>query len=107
MKRIGFGIRIKPEMAGEYKEWHTKVWPELLDALRKHGWRNYSIFFKPDGQLFGYVEVEESFEASLAGMAGEEINQKWQDMMSPYFQLPEGAHADENMIEWEEVFHTD
>ena len=31
----------------------------------------------------------------------------WQDMMSPYFQLPEGAHADENMIEWEEVFHTD
>ena len=40
-------------------------------------------------------------------MAGEEINQKWQDMMSPYFQLPEGAHADENMIEWEEVFHTD
>ncbi len=40
MKRIGFEIRIKPEMADEYKEWHTKVWPELLDALRKHGWRN-------------------------------------------------------------------
>ena len=31
----------------EYVEHHKKVWPEMLGALRKHGWRNYSIFLKP------------------------------------------------------------
>ena len=57
--------------------------------------------------MFGYVEVAESFQASLDGMAGEEINKKWQELMAPYFEIPEGSFADQNMIELEEVFHTD
>ena len=79
----------------------------MLDALRRHGWGNYSLFMRPDGLMFGYVEVAESFEASLEGMAGEEINSKWQELMAPYFEIPEGSHADQNMIELEEVFHLD
>ena len=77
------------------------------DALRRTGWHNYTLFCRPDGTLFGYVEVEESFQASLDGMAKEEVNQRWQDEMSRFFQLPEGAHPDQNMIEWREVFHLD
>jgi L-rhamnose mutarotase len=79
----------------------------MSEALRRTGWRNYTIFFRPDGTLFGYVECVESLEASLGGMAKEEVNQRWQDDMSPFFQLPEGAHPDQNMIEWREVFHAD
>lgn len=107
MKRVGFQMKVKQEVIPEYKEWHRKVWPEMLDALRKHGWRNYSLFMRPDGLMFGYVEVAESFEKSLEGMAGEEINAKWQELMAPYFEIPEGSFADQNMIELEEVFHTD
>ena len=107
MKRIGFEMKIKPELVDEYKQRHDEIWPEMSDALRRTGWHNYSIFFRPDGTLFGYVEVEESFQASLDGMVKEEVNQRWQDEMSPLFQLPEGAHPDQNMIEWREVFHMD
>lgn len=107
MERIGFEMKIKPELVEEYKRRHDDIWPEMSDALRRTGWHNYTIFFRPDGTLFGYVEVEESFQASLDGMAKEEVNQRWQDEMSPFFQLPEGAHADQNMIEWREVFHMD
>lgn len=107
MVRIGFQMKVKQEVIPEYREWHRKVWPEMLDALRKHGWRNYSLFMRPDGQIFGYVEVEDTFEAALEGMAGEEINAKWQEMMAPYFEIPEGSFADQNMIELEEVFHLD
>ena len=46
MKRVGFVFKIKKESIDEYKEHHKKVWPEMLEALKKHGWRNYSIFFK-------------------------------------------------------------
>ena len=60
-----------------------------------------------DGTMFGYFEAEDSFAASLEGMANEEINQRWQDLMSDFFEIPEGAHPDEMMIELEEVFHMD
>ena len=42
--------------------------PELLEALRRRGWRNFSLFPRENGLLFGYVEAEESFEKCLEGM---------------------------------------
>lgn len=107
MKRVGFLLKVKPELLEEYKRHHENVWSEMQDALRRTGWRNYSIFARPDGQLFGYFEAEESFAASLAGMAREEVNERWQKFMAPYFENLGGAHADESMIELEEVFHLD
>jgi L-rhamnose mutarotase len=62
---------------------------------------------REDGLLFGYFETPDSFQAALDGMAKEEINAKWQDFMAPYFENLSGAHADESMIELEEVFHLD
>ena len=58
-------------MIEEYKRHHEAVWPEMLDALRRHGWRNYSLYMRDDGMLFGCFEAEESFQASLDGMAAE------------------------------------
>jgi L-rhamnose mutarotase len=107
MKRVGFTLKVKPELIDEYKAIHTSVWPEMLDALRRHGWRNYTLFMRDDGLLFGYVEVPESFAAALAGMATEEVNARWQAMMAPYFENLSGAYADQSMVELEEVFHLD
>ena len=107
MKRVGFLMKIKPEVMEEYTHHHANVWPEMLDALRKHGWRNYSIFAKDDGTLFGYVEVDDTFEKALEGMAGEEVNDRWQEFMAPYFEIPEGARPDQMMIELTQVFYTD
>jgi L-rhamnose mutarotase len=107
MKRVGFLLKVKPALIDEYKAHHQKVWPEMLVALRKHGWSNYSLFMRADGTLFGYFETPHSFDAARAGMASEAINATWQDFMAPYFESLELTHADEMMIELEEVFHTD
>jgi len=107
MKRVAFILKVKQDKLAEYKAHHKKVWPEMLDVLRRTGWHNYSLFLRDDGLLFGYFEAEESFQASLDGMAREEINKRWQDFMSPYFEGLGGAHADKNMQELEEVFHLD
>ncbi|RMF80427.1 MAG: L-rhamnose mutarotase [Chloroflexi bacterium] len=106
MKRIGFLLKVKKDMIDEYKRHHENVWPEMLDALRKHGWHNYSLFMREDGLLFGYFETEHDFQTALDGMASEEVNAKWQDFMAPYFESISGR-PDENMIELEEVFHLD
>ncbi len=107
MKRIGFLLKVKQDKLAEYKAHHAAVWPEMLDALRRTGWHNYSIFAREDGLLFGYFEAEESFAASLSGMAKEDINAKWQEFMAPYFENLSGAHADESMLALDEVFHLD
>ncbi len=106
MKRVGFLLKVKPDKIEAYKKHHEAVWQEMLDALRRTGWRNYSLFMRDDGLLFGYFEADESFQASLDGMASEPINLQWQEFMSPYFESISGR-PDENMIELQEVFHTD
>ena len=107
MQRIGFLLKVKEDKLEEYKKHHEAVWPEMLEALRKHGWHNYSLFMREDGLLFGYFETPDSFQAALDGMAGEAINDKWQDFMAPYFESAGGTHADEMMVQLEEVFHLD
>ena len=107
MKRVGFLLKVKEDKIEEYKKHHETVWPEMLDALRRTGWHNYSLYMRPDGLLFGYFETPESFQSALDGMAGEEINARWQAFMAPYFEDLGGAQADESMFELEEVFHLD
>ena len=94
-------------MLEEYKRHHRNVWPDMLDALRRNGWRNYSLFAREDGLLFGYFEADDSFVASLDGMSKEDANERWQEFMAPFFEIPEGAHPDQTMLELEEVFHTE
>jgi L-rhamnose mutarotase len=106
MRRIGFVLKVKPELIEEYRRRHREVWPEMLDALTRTGWHNYSLFMRPDGTLFGYFETEGSFAAALEGMSREEVNARWQAEMAPFFEGTGGA-ADTMMEELVEVFHLD
>ena len=105
MKRVGFLLKVKPEKIEEYKAHHTQVWPEMLDALRRTGWGNYSLFMRGDGLLFGYFETPESFQVALDGMSREEVNARWQEFMAPYFESPDNSRPDEMFVELTEVFH--
>jgi L-rhamnose mutarotase len=107
MKRVAFLLKVKQDKIEEYKAHHKAVWPEMLDALRRTGWHNYSLYMRDDGLLFGYFETPESFQAALAGMAKEEVNTRWQEFMAPYFEALGGLHPDQSMLELEEVFHLD
>jgi L-rhamnose mutarotase len=106
MARVGFVLHVRSDRLEEYKAHHAAVWPEMLDALSRHGWQNYSLFLAGDGTLFGYVEVPGTFEEALAGIAGEEVNARWQALMAPYF-AGDGQAADTKMTQLEEVFHLD
>ena len=107
MKRIGFQLKVKQEKIEEYKKHHEAVWPEMLEALSRTGWHNYTLFMRDDGLLFGYFETPNDFQSALDGMAKEEINAKWQEFMAPFFEAPELTNADEMMLELTEVFHLD
>ncbi len=109
MKRVGFLLKVKEDKIPEYKERHKAVWTEMLEALRRSGWHNYTLFLREDGLLFGYFEAPESLEAALAAMSREEVNTRWQEYMKDFFEAASrgSGRADENMVELEEVFHLD
>jgi L-rhamnose mutarotase len=81
MERIAFAMKLLPGAATEYRRRHAAVWPEMLDALRAAGCRDYSIFQKDD-DLFGVFEVDD-FERFRRLMGESEVNARWQaDMAS-------------------------
>lgn len=104
MKRVCFLLKVKRDRLAEYKRDHERVWPEMLAALRETGWHNYSLFLREDGLLIGYVETPD-FQKALDGMAGKEVNARWQAAMGGYFEALDGQRPDEAMRPLEEVFH--
>ena len=103
MERICFTLQVRPERLDEYKARHEQVWPEMLAALRETGWRNYSLFLRPDGLLVGYLETED-FERAQRDMSEREVNRKWQSEMAEFFCL-NGLPADRAISRLAEVFH--
>jgi L-rhamnose mutarotase len=105
-QRVCFLLRVRRERADEYRERHAAVWPEMLDALRETGWRNYSIFLRADGLLVGYLECDD-FEAAVAAMQEHDVNARWQAEMASFFELPDDAAPDTSMLPLEQIFHLD
>lgn len=95
---------IRPDRLDEYRERHAAVWPEMLQALRDAGWRNYSLFLGDDGLLIGYVESDD-LDAAQKAVAATEANQRWQQEMSAYF-VSSGA-PDTRWRILDEVFNLD
>lgn len=104
MQRICFALQVRPDRLEEYKKRHRHVWPEMQAALRETGWGNYSLFLRDDGLLIGYLETED-FERARAGMAGREVNERWQREMGDFFIQTDGVPPDRAMRPLQEVFH--
>ena len=45
-ERVCFLLQIRPDMLDDYLVAHETVWPEMLDALSRTGWHNYSLFVR-------------------------------------------------------------
>ena len=103
MERVCFLLKVKPDRLAEYKQRHKTVWPEMLEALRETGWRNYSLYLREDGLLVGYLETPD-YQKALAGMAQREVNLRWQRDMAPFFEDLEGRRPDEGSLRLEEIF---
>jgi L-rhamnose mutarotase len=108
MKRFGQLIGLRPEVLEEYKRYHAAVWPEILDAIRKAGIRNYSIFLF-GGKLFAYFEYtgpDQEFEERMRELARAPRMREWWDIMDAMQEPVEGRQPGDWWANMEEVFHT-
>jgi L-rhamnose mutarotase len=56
----------------------------MLQALKRTGWNNYSLFLREDGLLIGYLETPD-LATAREGMAATEVNALWQAQMGEFF----------------------
>jgi L-rhamnose mutarotase len=79
-QRSAFVLRVRPECVDEYVQAHRDVWPEMLDALKGAGIRNYTIF-RAGNEMFGYFEADDLAEAERY-LSKQEVSTRWQDAMA-------------------------
>jgi len=109
MYRIGQIFHIRPEMKEEYKIDHDNIWPELVEVIKQEGIKTYSIFFRKDGTLFSYIEVEnlEDYLKNAKKFAKSEVSLRWEKCMKKYFVETNEDTGAPVMEGLEEVFHLD
>jgi L-rhamnose mutarotase len=101
-QRSAFVLHVRPDKIDEYVEEHARVWPEMLQALRDAGIRNYSIF-RAGTDVFGYFEADD-LERAGGYMAAQDVNARWQDHMAP---LLDERVPDAGPPTLEEIFRLD
>ncbi len=101
MPRYCFINRVRPDRLAEYTAAHAAVWPEMLEALRDSGWRNYRLYLSGDGLLVGHFEADDD-AAAQAAMARTEVNPRWQASMEKFFVDP--GNPDEGFEVLPEIF---
>lgn len=86
MARAAFVLPIRPGMVDQYVAAHSAVSPEMLDALRQSGVRNYSIYLRQQ-EAIGYFEADDP-AAALKEVEKSPANTRWQERMAPLLEQP-------------------
>lgn len=104
MIRKAFLMTLRPGRQAEYERRHAAVWPDLLEVLKAHGVRNYSIFLERGAdRLFAYAEIE-SDELWRRIAETEACRRWWSYMKELMLTNPDNSPVAEDL---DEVFHLD
>jgi L-rhamnose mutarotase len=85
MAQYAWVLELRPGYEEEYVRRHQEIWPEMVEALRSAGIRNYSIF-RHGLTLFGYFETDD-IEKTREYLANDETNRRWSEWMDPIMKV--------------------
>lgn len=102
MARVAWTARLRPDRIDEYVTAHAAVWPDVLDAIRAAGIRDYSVYLIGD-RVVGVYECDDP-EESLRIEAAAEATRRWRAYMAELF---EPAVATDGPTYLDEIFRLD
>ncbi|HKH39892.1 MAG TPA: L-rhamnose mutarotase [Rubrobacter sp.] len=92
MTQHAWVLEVGPGYEEEYMRRHQEIWPEMVEALREAGIRNYSIF-RHGLTLLGYFETDD-IEKTREYLANSETNQRWSEWMDPIMKVDIDPNTD-------------
>ncbi|CAN0255477.1 unnamed protein product, partial [Chrysoparadoxa australica] len=107
VKRYCMQLELKsdPALIAEYKAWHSKVWPEILDGIRKVGILDHEIYLNGN-QLFMIIVTAQDFdfETQMSKLAQLPRQAEWEAFMTKYQKNAPDASSSEKWTLMERVF---
>jgi L-rhamnose mutarotase len=76
VERFCFTFTLKPGREAEYRRRHDEIWPELVEAIRAAGIRNYTLF-RRGLEVIAYCECHPSAGSAFAKLAATDVNARW------------------------------
>ena len=104
MQRLCFQFELYPGTEDEYKRRHDEIWPELVEAIKEAGFKNYSLF-RRGLTVVAYVECHPDVASAFARLGTSEANSRWAE----WFKDVIVSLTDENgeLFTLDEVWHLD
>ena len=93
VNRLALHSRLIPGTEEAYELEHARVWPELITVMRAAGITDWSIW--RSGRDLFHLVVSDDFEAAVAQLKTDPVDQRWQQHMSQFVEgfaeNPEGV----------------
>lgn len=105
-ERVCFLLRIDPAYVDDYIREHDNIWPEMLTALKRAGYRNYSLYLDHGGLLVGYFETDDAC-ASLSAMRDDPVGKQWSQHMGWMFLPVDEDRPVGQIVPLRHAFHFD
>ena len=106
-KRYCFTLDLKddPKLIAEYKEYHKKVWPEIVTSIKDSGIESMQIYLVGN-RMFMVMETNDTF--SLERKSKMDISnpkvQEWETLMWKYQQALPTAKQGEKWMLMDKIF---
>jgi L-rhamnose mutarotase len=105
---LALDLRNDDRAISEYEEYHQRVWPEVLDSIRKSGIRSMEIY-RVQNRLFMIMETDDGFSFESKAKLDEK-NAKvrdWERLMWKYQQSLPGGNPGEKWRLMTKIFSTE
>lgn len=107
MIKYCFALDLKDDikLIEEYKKYHQKIWPEIINSIQSAGIENLEIYLTGN-RLFMIIEVNDSFsleKKTTMDLANPKV-QEWENLMWKYQQKLPMAKKGEKWILMEKIF---
>jgi L-rhamnose mutarotase len=98
-------LKNDPALIAEYKKYHEKVWPEIIESIRNAGIENMEIYLLGT-RMFMIMDVNESFSFDKKAKSDQQNPkvQEWEKLMWKFQQALPEAKPGEKWLRMERVF---
>ena len=106
-RRFCFTLDLKndPKLIAEYKRYHERVWPEIVESIKDSGIEDMEIYLLGT-RMFMIMQVNDSFTFEKKAKADRQNPkvQEWEELMWKFQQALPQAKKGEKWLRMERLF---